>query len=171
MHACIYTHTHMGKWKYNIHACMTFRLELLGKCSLCGRVMLSVKRYCGRSPAGYFSLHSLLCLSYDRALRIVLAVRRDSSHHLSLRSLHLHHRPPRTAWPWITGAACTQRGPCRAPWKPAEQRIAPPTLPTVSVLKWVPASSSVCIPHQVFALRGCRERDCGGICVLDEKKS
>lgn len=37
------THTHTGKWKYNIHACMTFRLTLLGKWSLCGRVMLLVK--------------------------------------------------------------------------------------------------------------------------------
>lgn len=137
---------------------MTFRLELLGKWSLCCRVMLSVRdtvevRHLSTlfslPPSLFFSLSSA-----NRALRIVLAVRRDSYHHLSLHSLHLHRRPPRTAWPWITGAACTQRGPSRAQWKPAEQRTALPTLPTVSVLKWVPESSTVCSPHQVFVFGG-----------------
>ena len=112
-----FTHTHPGKWKYNIHACMTFRLKLLGKWSLCGRVMLSVRDTVDVSqPAtlAFTPFLTLLSLSSNRALRIVLAVRRDSYLHLSPHSLHLHRRPPRTAWPWITGAACTQRGPSRA---------------------------------------------------------
>lgn len=152
---------------------MTFGPRSMGKSSLCVQGDALGKRYCGCWPADYFSSrsppHSHLSFSSNRALRIVLAVRRDSYHHLSLRSLHLHRRPPKTAWPWIMGAACTQRGPSRALWKPAEQRTAPPTLPTASVLKWVPASSSMSCPHQVFALRGCRERECGGICVIDWK--
>lgn len=101
------------------------------------------KRYRGISPADHFSSHShltFLSFSSNRVLRIVLAVRRDSSPHLSLPSRLLHHRPPRTAWPWITGAACMLQGPSRVPWKPAEQRIAQPTPLTASVPKWVPAS-------------------------------
>lgn len=115
-------HTHMWKRKYNIHACKTFRLKLLGKWSLYGRVMLSVKDTVEvrQSATLAFTPSSLLSLSYNRALRIVLAVRRDSYHHLSPHSLHLPHRHPRTAWPWITGAACTQRVPSRALWKPVE---------------------------------------------------
>lgn len=61
-HLHTHTHTYTGKWKYNIHACMTFRLKLWGKWSLCGRGDALSKRYCGSSPAGYFSFHSLLTL-------------------------------------------------------------------------------------------------------------
>lgn len=149
MHAQVYTHTHTHMWKrkYNIHACKTFRLKLLGKWSLYGRVMLSVKDTVEvrQSATLAFTPSSLLSLSSNRALRIVLAVRRDSYHHLSPHSLHLPHRHPRTAWPWITGAACMQRGQSRALWKPAELQTALPTPSTASVLKWVPVP--LCAAH------------------------
>lgn len=165
-----HSHAHTKwKWKYNIHACMTFRLKLLGKWSLCSRVMLSVKDTVEfrQTATLAFTPSSLFSRSPDRALRIVLAARRDLYPHLSLRSLHLHRHPPRTAWPWITGAACTQRGPSRAQWKPAEQRTAQLMPPVASVLKWVPASSSVYNPHQVFALRESWRQECRGIYITD----
>ncbi len=173
IHARIYTHTHTRtRGNGNIISMPVWLLDWSsGESGLyVVGVMLSVKDTVEvRQPAtlAFTPSSPFFSLSSNRALRIVLAVRRDSYHHLSPRSLHLHHRPPRTAWPWITGAVCTQRGPSRAPWKPAEQRTAPPTLPTASAFKWVPASSSACSPHQVFALRGRRERECGGICGVD----
>lgn len=103
---CRYMHAFMrarsrahARWKYNIHACMTFRLKLLGKWALCSRVMLSVKDTVEfRQTATLAFTPSLrFSRSPDRALRIVLAVRRDLYPHLSLHSLHLHRHPPRTA--------------------------------------------------------------------------
>lgn len=43
MHTFAHAHKHRRKWKYNIHASMTFRLKLSGKWSVCVGVMLSVK--------------------------------------------------------------------------------------------------------------------------------
>lgn len=97
--ACARSYTYVAKWKYNIHAFTTFRLKLLGKWSLYGQVMRSVNDTVEvRQLATLaFTPSLLLFLSSNRALRIVLAVRRGLYHHLSPHSLRLPHHHPRTA--------------------------------------------------------------------------
>lgn len=85
-----------------------------------------------------FTPSSFSALYFNRALRIMLAGRRGLYHHLSPHILHLLHLHPRMAWPWITGAACTQQDLSKVPWKLVELQT---TLPIASALKWVLVST------------------------------
>ena len=97
----------------------------------------SLKRLNSRILWNFAGWASNWFLYSNRALKIVLVVRRDWCHPRSLLSLHLPHRPLRTAWPWITVATCMQQGPSKAQWKQPGPQTAPPMLRTASVLKWV----------------------------------
>lgn len=157
-HARIYTHTHT-------QACMTFRLKLSVKWSLCGRVMLSVKDTVEVSQPA--------TLPFTPSSLFFQQGSQDSAGgQEGLVPPPFSAFPPPPPPPPQNGLALDYGGSLYAAGAvqgPVEAGGAANSAANVanSLSGQVSASSSVCSLHHVFALRGLQE--CGGICVSLER--